>query len=706
MSVCCGYFAFACRRVNGDRLEKAFKLMKEAGAYETLKYLLNITSESQELTSVQEDFQGVEVGDHLVYKTPIGWSVNFYVVANLGNGQIRVSTFLDGSGDPFIEGELLLNPEKAKRLKILEILLSGAQIIDQANIFKKVYRGTANITVEMQNLEKFKCQKNSYDFLGNNSEHFVMFIKTGMAKCEMCKEIESVFMKSDLVSAIKSNGLEKFTRKGWALHLDTVKDSGVATTYIAANEIGKATIRGAAAPAKELIKVVLKSASKQVSREVIEEGVASQAAKVLAYKASSEGLKQTVGTTAGATTKAAALNAIKQSAKGAVIAGVLVEGALYTAQLGNAVYKHKNGKMDDEELKHYAVERSTMSGGSAIVGIGGSVAGAAAGSAIGSVVPVVGTVVGGAVGGVLGGFTGGLLGTAVGKGTGVAINYLRGTKEWNFGFKNPCSITITPNNELLILDTIASQVLMVDHAIKVFMVHGNVFIDKPSCIAVSKVIAVGYNKSHHVKIFSREGEVLSTIEDKAPLGLCFNSKAILYVVDSFRFYRFDTCNNNEASGEKIWYEGADLEQCYPVSISADTNDNVYVIDCYNNCIHVYSECDHMILYKIDCNSPCAIAFTPDNHMIVADENNNCLRVFSPPLQNRFFKKFFKSRNENIYSRQVVNKFGEKGTGKLEFDGICGIAVNKQGTVYVADSKNDRIQIVGTMIWRKTKKVKD
>jgi len=82
--------------------------------------------------------------------------------------------------------------------------------------------------------------------------------------------------------------------------------------------------------------------------------------------------QQTASASTAQATKTVAVSAAKQSAKASVIAGVAVEGMVYSAQMGNAVYKRANDKMDHEEFKNYAVERTTMSGGSTAGGIIGS----------------------------------------------------------------------------------------------------------------------------------------------------------------------------------------------------------------------------------------------------------------------------------------------------------------------------------------------
>jgi len=236
--------------------------MEESGINKTLEYLLNITSESSGLIPIQRDLQIVYAGDHLVYKFPSGWMVNFYVIA-VSNSKIHVCTFLDDSESLFIEEEFILDPTKAEQLKMV---LSETQIPEYANIFKKLYED-ANISVEKQNLEKFKSQKNTYDFLENNSEHFVVFIKTGIAKCQMCNEIKTVFEKYVFVHAVQNNSLEQLTpviRGGnWAMLLGAVKDRFAVSAVIkpisiAVKEAAKATVQAATGAAKIFVKQVSK----------------------------------------------------------------------------------------------------------------------------------------------------------------------------------------------------------------------------------------------------------------------------------------------------------------------------------------------------------------------------------------------------------------------------------------------------------------
>ena len=64
------------------------------------------------------------------------------------------------------------------------------------------------------------------------------------------------------------------------------------------------------------------------------------------------------------------------------------------------------------------------------------------------------------------------------------------------------------------------------------------------------------------------------------------------------------------------------------------------------------------------------------------------------------------RKQNASRELVINIFGAVGSDKEEFDKICGIVVNSHGTMCVVESKNSRLQLIGTSIWRKTMSEKD
>mgnify|MGYP006156654007 CR=1 FL=1 len=72
--------------------------------------------------------------------------------------------------------------------------------------------------------------------------------------------------------------------------------------------------------------------------------------------------------------------------------------------------------------------------------------------------------------------------------------------------------------------------------------------------------------------------------------------------------------------------------------------------------------------------PQDVAFMPDGRILVADGLDNSRVVMFDP--------------EGTY----ITHFGEKGTGRGEFDGVHAVATSADGRIYVADRNNDRIQV--------------
>ena len=72
---------------------------------------------------------------------------------------------------------------------------------------KKLYEQTTCLFNEESRIDVFKKQRNYYDFLNNNSEHFINFVKTGEAKSQAALEIESFIKKHIFVQAIHYPGI-------------------------------------------------------------------------------------------------------------------------------------------------------------------------------------------------------------------------------------------------------------------------------------------------------------------------------------------------------------------------------------------------------------------------------------------------------------------------------------------------------------------
>ena len=192
--------------MDGDKLGMAFKMIEEYGLEETLKFFLNLVPGPPSLVAVRESFHDIVRGDHLVYKTTMGWNLHFYVIDNLGGGSLKVcGYFLEGNDNVFIEEELIFQPTVARQMKVEERILNEASIMQK---LKKVYQKSSNFYNEECCVDVFKNKMKDYDFLFNNSEHFINFVKTGQARSQIATEISSFIKKHIFVQGIQNCNIE------------------------------------------------------------------------------------------------------------------------------------------------------------------------------------------------------------------------------------------------------------------------------------------------------------------------------------------------------------------------------------------------------------------------------------------------------------------------------------------------------------------
>ena len=174
------------------------------------------------------------------------------------------------------------------------------------------------------------------------------------------------------------------------------------------------------------------------------------------------------------------------------------------------------------------------------------------------------------------------------------------------------SVAVGPNDEVLVVDNGNREVIIFDKDLKLFRTFGQGSGDSklnyPEGVAVGhNVIAVSDSDDDVVKIFSFQGDYLSKFgshgsEDgqfNNPLGLCFNSKGLLYVADRSN-HRVQVFRENVFQF-KFGSQGANPGQFKgPHYVTVDSTDQVYVTDqSEDGGISVFSEVGHFIK-KINC----------------------------------------------------------------------------------------------------------
>ena len=253
-----------------------------------------------------------------------------------------------------------------------------------------------------------------------------------------------------------------------------------------------------------------------------------------------------------------------------------------------------------------------------------------------------------------------------------------------FGY--PYDVTVTPNDEIVIVDNGKKCVVVLDNKLNLLKVIGqgsgnSRLVDPNNVVVTDNVIAVSDCGSHQVKKYSLQGELLSVIgfcgnqngQFNYPRGLAFNNNKLLYVVDNGN-NRVQVFQQDDTFAFSFGIKGSNPGQFqFPVRIAIDPNNNVLVTDYLAHCINILTDKGQFI-QTINNYRPWAITISPTGYLITDHNNGNMIRVWTPTYQ-------------------LIKQFGKKGSKQGEFNNIFGIAMDSRGTIYVAESGNKRLQVI-------------
>ena len=259
---------------------------------------------------------------------------------------------------------------------------------------------------------------------------------------------------------------------------------------------------------------------------------------------------------------------------------------------------------------------------------------------------------------------------------------------WN-KFGGLTDVAIAPTGEIVIVDDNGCVVVLDDKLNLLKLIgqgSGNSRLVRPRGVAVTdNVIAVSDWGSHQVKKYPLRGELLSVIGchgDKNgqfdhPKGLAFNNNKLLYVVDGGN-HRVQVFQQDDKFAFSFGNRGYNPGQFqHPVKIAIDPNNNVLVIDYYGDHIHLFTH-NGQFIQTINSDSPLAITISPTGYLITGhDGDENKIRIWSPTYQ-------------------LINQFGKKGSKQGEFHGIRAMAIDSNGTIYVAECDNARLQVINKL----------
>ena len=158
----------------------------------------------------------------------------------------------------------------------------------------------------------------------------------------------------------------------------------------------------------------------------------------------------------------------------------------------------------------------------------------------------------------------------------------------------------------------------------------------------------------------------------APSDVALDSNGNIYVADggNFRVVKFDPEGNLLSTWGQKGDEAGSFN--FPHSLLIDERDQIYVTDRQNARIQIFDTEGHFINQWTDIGYPYELERYDRNTLILTDARSGEI-------------------NKIGLDGSVIERFGKWGKAESEFGFPHGLAVDKQGTVYVGELLNWRIQ---------------
>ena len=262
------------------------------------------------------------------------------------------------------------------------------------------------------------------------------------------------------------------------------------------------------------------------------------------------------------------------------------------------------------------------------------------------------------------------------------------------------------------------------------IVNNNGSMGHPEGIAFSKdgMWAVADWSNHCVYMFDDKDELVKKLGSSGksngqfnnPQGVAFDSHNHLYVVDckNSRVQKFSIKGNYLYQFGSYGDHDGQLNEPYGVTIY---HNKVYVADRLNERISVFKT-DGKFCYTFGSDhlaDPCDVTVSCDNQLLVSDHYYNCICTFtldghyvgkfgtygsdrgqlSDPLLTTDLNGFiivadYNNDHVSVFDRDgnCMHCFGSSGSANGQFNGPYGIALSPNGSIYVSDRSNHRIQL--------------
>jgi tripartite motif-containing protein 2/3/tripartite motif-containing protein 71 len=205
--------------------------------------------------------------------------------------------------------------------------------------------------------------------------------------------------------------------------------------------------------------------------------------------------------------------------------------------------------------------------------------------------------------------------------------------------------------------------------------HGQ--FNNPAGIAVDDGdnILVADHENNRIQKVTSFGKFITAVKIEHPVSIAVHPQSKNVYVANSSNHCIQILNPDLTFSSSFGSRGSgDGQFLYPYDMAFDSTGNVYVVNCNNGPIQIFAA-EGQFLRKFGrqgCNQLAGICIDSEDVVYVTEDNEHRVSVFT-------------------CEGQFLISFGSRGARPGQFNNPYGIAVDKNGVVYVADKDNNRLQ---------------